>query len=129
MRALETTVPLPAEEAEAAVRAALAENGFGVVTEIDFAATLRAKLGIEREPLKVLGACNPHFAQQALELDPSVALVLPCNVALSPAGDGATTVRIVDPHELVPDPSFAELAETATRQLQAALDSLGSVGT
>lgn len=128
MNSLETTVAMPMEEAEAAVREALAEQGFGIITEIDFAATLKTKLGVEREALKVLGACNPNFAHQALELDPSVALVLPCNVALSPSADGGTHVKIVDPSDLVPDETFAELAANATKQLQAALDKLAENG-
>lgn len=125
MDAIETTVALPIAEAEAAVREALATNGFGVLTEIDLAATFKAKLDIDRPPLKILGACNPNFANQALQLDPSVALVLPCNVVLEPAGLGGTHISVVDPRELVPDPAFAELAEGAASQLSAALASLG----
>jgi uncharacterized protein (DUF302 family) len=126
MRAIETTVPLPLEAADAAVRAALAEHGFGVLTEIDVAATLRAKLGVERPPLKILGACNPGFAHRALELDPTVALVLPCNVVLEPGEAGGTRVRVVDPRELMPDPAFAEVAGEAADQLSAALASLAA---
>ena len=121
MHAIETTVPVPLDQAEAAVRAALADQGFGVLTEIDVAATLKAKLGVERPALKILGACNPTFAHQALELDPSSALVLPCNVVLQPATDGGTRISIVDPRELMPDPAFAELADTAATRLTAAL--------
>jgi uncharacterized protein (DUF302 family) len=126
MRAIETTVPLPLDEAEVAVRGALAEHGFGVLTEIDVAATLHTKLGIDRPPLKILGACNPAFAHQALELDPSAALVLPCNVVIEPADDGATRVSIVDPRALMPDPQFGELAEAAAVQLAAALEAVGA---
>lgn len=124
MQPIETTVALPMDQAETAVRAALGEQGFGVLTEIDVAATLKAKLGIDRPALKILGACNPNFAHQALELDPTSALVLPCNVVLEPSGDGATRIMVVDPRELIPDPSFAELAGTAAAQLTAALDAL-----
>lgn len=112
-------------EAEAAVRDALADQGFGVLTEIDVAATLKAKIGVERPPLKILGACNPEFANQALELDPSSSLVLPCNVVLEPAEGGGTKVAAVDPRSLMPGERFAELAEQATARLQAALDALG----
>lgn len=124
MKALETTLDLDMEEAEKAVRSALGENGFGVLTEIDVAATLRTKLGVERSALKILGACNPNFAHQALELDPSVSLLLPCNVVLSAEPDGRTKVAMVDPRELMPDQSFAEVANAAAGSLQAALDSL-----
>ncbi|MFN8040851.1 MAG: DUF302 domain-containing protein [Acidimicrobiales bacterium] len=122
MDAIETVVPSTLDEAEAAVRAALAEHGFGVLTEIDVAATLRAKLGVDRPPLKILGACNPNLADQALQIDPSVALVLPCNVVLTPAEGGGTTVSVVDPRRLMDDPAFAELADDAAARLRAALE-------
>jgi uncharacterized protein (DUF302 family) len=124
MRSIETIVDLPMTDAEAAVRAALADNGFGVLTEMDVAATLRAKLGVERPPLKILGACNPVIANQALELDPSVALLLPCNVVLEPAPEGGTRVRVVDPRALMDAPEFAEVAGDAATRLTAALDAL-----
>lgn len=124
MRAIETTVPLPADEAEAAVRAALQDHGFGVLTEIDVAATLKAKLDIDRPALKILGACNPTFAHEALQLDPSAALVLPCNVVLEPGAAGGTRISVVDPRDLMSDPAVTELAATAAAQLTAALDTL-----
>mgnify|MGYP001445062476 CR=1 FL=1 len=87
MDAIETTVALPIEETEALVLAALAANGFGVLTEIDIAATFKAKLDLDRPPLKILGACNPGFANRALEADPSAGLLLPCNVVLEAVED------------------------------------------
>ena len=120
MQAIETTVDLPFDAAEAAIRDALADQGFGVLTEIDVAATLKAKLGIDRPPLKILGACNPQLAHQALELDPSVSLVLPCNVVIEPAGTG-TRIAIADPRDLMPDPAFGALADTAAGRLHTAL--------
>ncbi len=126
MRAIETTVDLPSDRAETALRAALADQGFGVLTEIDLAATLKAKLGVDRPAMKILGACNPGFADQALQLDPSVALVLPCNVVLEPAASGGTRVSVVDPRDLMPDPAFADLAAAAAAQLRAALDALSA---
>ena len=121
MRAIETTVAMSLDDAEAAVRAALAEQGFGVLTEIDVAATLRARLGVDRAPLKILGACNPALAHQALERDPSVALVLPCNVVLESAA-GGTHVAAVDPRDLMSGAQFDDLANDAARRLRAALD-------
>lgn len=127
MDAIDTTVDLPPAEAEAAVRAALAAQGFGVLTEIDVAATLKAKLGVDRPPMKILGACNPALANQALEIDPSVSLLLPCNVVVEAAG-AATKVSAIDPHELMSDPRFADLADEAATRLRAAIDGIASLG-
>jgi uncharacterized protein (DUF302 family) len=123
MRALETTISADFALAEQAIRDALSRQGFGVLTEMDIAATLLARLGVERPPLKILGACNPTFAHRALEIDPSVALVLPCNVVLDPA-EGGTRVRIVDPRDLMDDVRFSALAEEAAERLQAAVDEI-----
>jgi uncharacterized protein (DUF302 family) len=123
MDAFETTVALSVAEADQAVREALATEGFGVLTEIDVAATLKAKLDVERPPLVILGACNPTFANRALELDPTTALVLPCNVVLE-ATDGGTRVQIADPRALMDGPRFADLAEEAADKLRAALSHL-----
>ena len=90
MKAIETTVALALPEAEATVRTALAEDGLGVLTEIDVAATLRAKLGIDRRPLKILGAGNPQFAPRALEIDPSASPLLPGNVVRADRTRGVT---------------------------------------
>ena len=125
MDAIETTVALPIAEAEAQVRDALAANGFGVLTEIDIAATFKAKLDIDRPPLKILGACNPGFANRAIALDPSTALVLPCNVVLE-ATDSGTSVRVADPRSMMPDPAFADLANEAAAKLTAAAESLNA---
>jgi len=124
MHSMQTTVAAPLDEAESKVRAALADQGFGVLTEIDVAATLRAKLGVERPPLKILGACNPQFAHDALQIDPSVALVLPCNVVLE-STDSGTRISVVDPRQLMPDDAFALLASRAADQLTAALAAVG----
>jgi len=128
MRSLDRIINQPIDRAEAAVRAALAAQGFGVLTEIDVAATFEAKLGVTGPPLKILGACNPALAHRALEIDPTVALVLPCNVVLR--GEGLrTSISIADPRELMDDPAFAELAAEAAHRLDRALASLDDVGT
>lgn len=124
MHSIRTTVDAPMDEVEAAARVALAAEGFGVVSEIDVAANLRAALGVDRAPLKILGACSPVFAQEALEIDPSVALLLPCNVVLEPEGSG-TKVSVIDPRELITDAAFTRLAADAADRLTAALAALG----
>jgi uncharacterized protein (DUF302 family) len=120
---IQTMLDLPILEAEAKVRAALGKQGFGVLTEIDVAATLREKLGVTRAPLKILGACNPDFANRALTIDPSVSLVLPCNVVLETVGS-ATRVDIADPRDLMPGVELAELVEEAAGQLEAVIETL-----
>lgn len=123
MDAIERTTSLSMADAEAAVREALAGQGFGVLTEIDLAGTLKAKLGVERSPIKILGACNPGFADRALQLDERVALMLPCNVVLA-ADPAGTRVSAVDPRLLMPGDEFAELAGEVADRLTAALASL-----
>jgi uncharacterized protein (DUF302 family) len=127
MRAIETTTTLSMVDTEAAVRSSLAAEGFGVLTEIDVAATLKAKIGVERAALKILGACNPGFAHRALQLDESVSLLLPCNVVLADTGSG-TRVTAVDPRELMTDPEFAGLAAEAAEKLAAALAAVPTAG-
>jgi len=126
MHALETVVDAQLSDAEAALREALAQEGFGILTEIDVAATLEAKLGVHRRPLKILGACSPSLAHQALELDPSLALLLPCNVVLEEAGERRTHVAIADPQALLHaggngDDRLTALGAEATASLARAL--------
>jgi uncharacterized protein (DUF302 family) len=125
MDAIETFIGIPLGPAEAVVREALAEQGFGVLTEIDVAATFKAKLGVDRPPLKILGACNPELAHRALELDPSASLLLPCNVVLEADGEG-TRVSIADPRALMTAPQLAELAAAAAERLTAVRDAVAS---
>lgn len=90
------TLDRPIDEARTLVADALRAEGFGVLTEIDVASTLREKIGVERAPYLILGACNPHLANRAIEADPSIGALLPCNVILR-AIDGGTEVEIMDP--------------------------------
>ena len=111
-----------------AVRGALAEQGFGVLTEIDVTATLKTKLDHDMEPYLILGACNPPLARQALDVDRAIGLLLPCNVVVRADGDG-TLVQALDPAtmvELTGLPDLAPVAADAARRLDAALSSLGA---
>jgi len=96
----QVTVDAPFTYAIARVRAALAAQGFGVLTEIDVAATLKARLGEQMEDYVILGACNPPFAHQALSIDRSIGLLLPCNVVVR-AVAGGTLVEALDPQVMV----------------------------
>ncbi len=118
-----TTLPVDPDQAETLIRAALTEQGFGVLTEIDVAATLKAKLGVDRPHLKILGACNPGFANRALDVDPTASLLLPCNVVIE-AVDGGSRVTAADPRELMTDPRLADLVTDVSAKLEAAVRSL-----
>lgn len=109
-----------------AVREALAEQGFGILTEIDVQATLKEKLGQEMEDYLILGACNPPLAHQAIEADRSIGLLLPCNVVVRSEGEH-TTVQALDPNTMVTltgQNALQPVAEEATRRLDAALSAL-----
>ncbi len=88
---------IPLAEALERARTALAEQGFGILTEIDVAATLRAKLGVEVAPQVILGACNAPLAREGLRLEPDLGLLLPCNVVVRVDQDGTTLVSALDP--------------------------------
>ena len=114
------------DEAEKKVREALAAEGFGILTEIDVAATLEKKLGVQRPPYKILGACNPNLANQALEADEDIGLLLPCNVVLY-TKDGGTVVEALEPRvmsKLTDDETVQTVAEEARERLVRALSSL-----
>ena len=120
------TLDAPFPEAVARVRAALAAQGFGVLTEIDVTATLKAKLGEQMEDYIILGACNPPFAHQALGIDRSIGLLLPCNVVVRAGSDG-TIVEALDPQVMVTLTGRAELkpvADEVARRLAAAIGEL-----
>jgi uncharacterized protein (DUF302 family) len=115
-----TTMPGPIEESRERVIAALAEEGFGVLTEIDVAATMKAKLDVDIEPYRILGACNPPLAHRAITTEPSIGALLPCNVVLRQQGD-SITVDFMDPGAvltLVEREGIAELAAEVRGRLE-----------
>jgi len=108
------------------VEAALKAEGFGVLTEIDVQATLKAKLGVDRPPFVILGACNPQLAHRAIEADPSIGALLPCNVVLRADGD-ETIVEAMDPLAalgIVESAGVHAVAEEAKARLERAISAL-----
>jgi uncharacterized protein (DUF302 family) len=108
------------------VDTALRAQGFGVITEIDVQATMRTKLGIERAPYLILGACNPPLAYRAIEADPSVGALLPCNVVLREDGPD-TIIEAMDPMAalgIVGTPAIRAVAEEAKARLERAIEGL-----
>lgn len=100
------------DEVEARTRKALENHGFGVLTEIDVKATLKKKIGAEIDPYKILGACNPKMAHQALQIEPKVGAMLPCNVILRQTAEGVM-VSAIDPVASMQAIDNAKLKEVA----------------
>ena len=129
--ALSTSVRTTFDEAVARTREALAQQGFGVLTEIDMRATLKKKLGEEMEDYVILGACNPPLAHRAVNVDRQIGLLLPCNVVVRADPDDGDVVHIeaMNPQLLVDvthDEELKPIADEVTTKLQAAIDSLSS---
>ncbi len=115
------TLDVPHREAIDRVTAALAAKGFGVLTTIDVAATMKSKLGVEFRPYTILGACNPHFAWRALQEEDKIGTMLPCNVIVSEVSPGVSEIAAVDPvasMASIPNPGLAELANTVREALR-----------
>ncbi len=110
-------------DAEARVRETLAEQGFGVLTEIDVKATLKKKLDVDFRPYRILGACNPGFAHRALGHSLNVGTLLPCNVVVYEGDDGRTVLEAVDPVSMLPTgtPELEALAREVRDRLETAL--------
>ncbi len=119
-----TSVDRPFDDTLAATRAALAEQGFGVLTEIDLAATLREKIGAQIPAQVILGACRPPLAHAAVQAEPSIGVLLPCNVVVRAGEGGTTLVEAMDPGAMVTvtgNPALREVAADAAQRLRAAL--------
>lgn len=118
------TVDLGFDEAVRKVTAALATEGFGVLTEIDVAATMKKKIDVDMPPYRILGACNPQFAHRAIQAEPQIGALLPCNVVVRQDAAGATIVEFMDPHailKLVDRPEVHALAAEVRGRLERVL--------
>jgi uncharacterized protein (DUF302 family) len=121
------TVALSFDVAVQRITEALAKVGFGVLTEIDVAATMKNKLGLEMAPYRILGACNPLFASRAIAVEPQIGALLPCNVVVRQVGAGRTRIDVMDPRAvltLVERPEVGSLASEVRELLEQALEGL-----
>lgn len=126
-------LPLPFEAAVTRVRDALKQEGFGVLSEIDLRAAFREKLGREFRPYVILGACNPPLAFTAITADPSVGLLLPCNVTIESIADDRALVRLTNPEALLASvvmegaPELTSVARDAHERMVRVAGSLSKV--
>ena len=126
---LAATLSQPYAAAVDAVRAALGEQGFGILTEIDLKATLSAKLGVDVAPQVILGACRPALAYEALSVEPSIAAVLPCNVVVRAVDENTTIVEAFDPDVMLAmagNDALRAVAADAKQRLTAAISGLAA---
>jgi len=129
MYGIHVTVDCGMEEAEQKAIAALKDEGFGVLTEIDVKAVLKKKIDVDRKPYKILGACNPVLANKALQAEPDLGLLLPCNVVIREEDDGSTTVAIVDPAAMftvVGKPEMEQMADEVREIFERIMKVIGS---
>ena len=117
----------PFDQAVSRVTEALKREGFGVLTDIDMRATMKAKLGEEFRPYRILGACNPQLAHRALMLEDKIGTMLPCNVIVQQHADGAVEVSAVDPiasMQAIGNPGLAEVAKEVQARLKRVVEGL-----
>ena len=115
------------DEAVTRATAALKDEGFGVLTEIDVAATLKKKIGVDFRPYRILGACNPGLAHKALQLEDKIGTMLPCNVVVQDAGGGKTEIAAIDPvasMAAIDNPELKEAAAEVQAKLKAVVERL-----
>ena len=121
------TLDLPFDAAIARVTDVLKEEGFGVLTEIDVQQTLKKKLDVDFRPYRILGACNPHFAHQALQAEDKIGTMLPCNVIVQVTAEGRTEVAAVDPiasMQAIDNATLGGIATDVRDRLRAVIDRL-----
>jgi uncharacterized protein (DUF302 family) len=121
------TLDLPYDQAVEKVRAALADEGFGVLTEIDVKATIKEKLNVDFKPYVILGACNPPLAYKTLQAEEQIGLMLPCNVVVQEIQDGGTVVSAMNPlviMESVRNPDLEPIAQEVTDKLRSVVKAL-----
>ena len=121
------TLDVPFDDAIAKATQALQAEGFGVLTEIDVKATLKKKLDVDFRPYRILGACNPKLAYQALQLESKIGTMLPCNVLVQQTEDGKVEVSAVDPvasMQAIDNPQLRGVAETVQKKLKSVIDRL-----
>jgi len=115
------TLPVGTDEAVARVTEALKQEGFGILTQIDVSATMKEKLGVTFRDYRILGACNPALALEALQLEDKVGTMLPCNVVVQTAGPGATEIAAIDPTasmQAIENPQLQQAAEQVRDRLE-----------
>jgi len=115
------------DQAIDSVKQALSEEGFGVLTEIDVAATMKKKLDLDMKPYRILGTCNPNLAYQVIEADPSIGTLLPCNVVVRKNKDNSVYVEFMDPESvlgIVNDPKISETGKEVKAKLERVMNTL-----
>lgn len=126
-----TKLDLGFDDAIAAVTEELKKEGFGILSEIDVKAALKKKIGVDFRNYRILGACNPHFAHQALQKEPHIGTMLPCNVVVQDAPGGGVEVSAIDPvasMQAIDNPELGEVAQEVRAKLKQVIERLAPVG-